>query len=56
MNITRTTTITKDKLKKANTDALIRFAKYLRLRTDKMSTRQIANLIYWRITREYMVY
>jgi hypothetical protein len=55
MNITRTTTITKDKLRNAQPDALIRLAKYLRLKTNDMSTRQTANLIYWRLTRE-MVY
>jgi len=56
MNIEKTNTITKNKLKKAQPDALIRLAKYLRLKIDNMSTRQTTNLIYWRITRNCGTY
>jgi hypothetical protein len=39
---------------RANPLAVIRFAESLRLRIASMSPRQIARLIYWRITRRDM--
>jgi hypothetical protein len=44
--------ITKVDLKKSKQENVIRLARWLRLRIDGMSIRQIINLIYWRITRD----
>lgn len=38
-------------LRKASSNNLIRLANFLRLHIGAMSHRQIANLVYWRITR-----
>ena len=39
-------------LKKAKPEDVIRLAKWLKLRIDGMSHRQVIKLIYWLITRE----
>lgn len=41
-------------LKRASPENLIRLAKSLRLRIEGMSHKQIASLVYWRITRNEM--
>jgi len=35
-----------------NPRGLLRLARFLRLRVEGMSPRQVANLVYWRITRD----
>jgi hypothetical protein len=45
-------TITKRDLLKAESMGLRRLARYIKLKnTDQMSDRQVAKLIFWRITR-----
>ena len=44
--------ITKADLKKAKPENLLRLANWLKLYTDGMSHRQIAKLVWWRITRD----
>jgi hypothetical protein len=39
------------RLKKAKPENLLRLARFLSLRTDGMSHRQVAKLVRWRITR-----
>jgi hypothetical protein len=43
--------ISRRQLRKSKPENLLRLAKVLKLRTDGMSHRQIAALVYWRITR-----
>ena len=43
--------ISKDDLRRAPPEAVLRLAKYLRLRTDGMSVRQVIRLIRWRLHR-----
>lgn len=43
--------ITKEKLKKSKPEDVIRFARWLRLKIDGMSIRQVISLVKWRITR-----
>ncbi|WP_170228803.1 hypothetical protein [Polyangium fumosum] len=35
-----------------NPGGLLRLARFLRLRVEGMSPRQVASLVYWRITRD----
>jgi len=46
--------ITKSDLKKSKPENLIRLANWLKLHIEGMSHRQIAKLVWWRITREYL--
>jgi hypothetical protein len=41
-------------LRRAKTENLLRLARSLKLHTEGMSHRQIASLVYWRITRNDM--
>jgi hypothetical protein len=41
-------------LKKAKPENILRLARFLKLRVDDMSHRQIVSLVYWRITRTGM--
>ena len=43
--------ISRRQLRKAKPENLIRLANALKLRTSGMSHRQVAALVYWRITR-----
>jgi hypothetical protein len=43
--------IKRSTLKKAKPENLLRLAKYLKLRTDGMSHRNVSKLIYWLLTR-----
>lgn len=45
--------ITIQSLKKAKPDNIIRFAKWLKLRIDDMSIRQMIKLINWRLGRRH---
>jgi len=44
--------LTKSQLRRAKPEALVRFARWLKLRNiDEMSHRQLASLVHWLITR-----
>ena len=43
--------ITKEQLRKARPENVIRLAKWLKLDIEGMSIKQIINLVRWRITR-----